>query len=216
MVRVPRIAAARDAQPLMSSGNEPLSLERFAEISAELDTGDPRDEVLARAGLTVPEWLNIQQYWLGNISAEATRLRYELFHRYSKLFIEARRAAVARKAKKRQVLAPTSSRSEQVLMGQAVPEQREAAAPLQHGLGAGSQSGPRLSLAQWAALCAEIAVFANNADAIRERYGFDEPTFDRERAQWENLFGADRGVFDEYLSRFRHYRDWFLGAQAGG
>lgn len=192
----------------------PLTLERYAEISAELDAGDLRDEVLARAGISVPEWLNAQQYWLGSISAEASQLRYELFHRYSKLFLEARKAAVARKGKKRQILAPNAAVEAQQLMGTEVPVQREAAAPLQFGLGA-TASGPRLNLAQWASICAEIAVFAANADAIRQRYGFDADGFAREQAIWNNQFASDRASFDEYLLRFRHYRDWFLGAQAG-
>lgn len=190
-----------------------ITLERYAELSAELDAGEPRDEMLARAGLSVDEWLAAQHHWLGSISAEATRNRYELAHRYSKLFIASRKMAVARRAKKRQVL-PTGSSEPQVLSGREVPVQREVAAPLMQGLGVAAKEGPRLNLAQWAALCAELAVFAVNADAIRERYGFDSATFAREQAQWENLFAADRGVFDEYLGRFRHYRDWFLGARA--
>jgi hypothetical protein len=190
-----------------------LTLERYAELSAELDAGEPRDELLARENIAEADWLNAQQYWLSSMSAEATRLRYELSHRYSSLFLKARKVAVIRRAKKRQVLAPNSSR-EQPLSGREVPLQKEAAAPLMQGLGVAQADGPRLTLAQWAAFCAELAVFATNADAIRQRYGFDDPTFTREQAQWENLFAADKTVFDEYLMRFRHYRDWFLGAQA--
>jgi hypothetical protein len=192
-----------------------ITLERYAELSAELDTGEPRDELLARENIAEPDWLNAQQYWLSSIAAEATRNRYELAHRYSKLFLDARKSAVARKAKKRQIIAPNSSRGDQPLSGRAVPKQQEAAAPLMQGLGVATQEGPRLTLAQWAAFCAELAVYASNADAIRQRYGFDDPTFAREQAQWENLFAADKSVFEEYLGRFRHYRDWFLGAHAG-
>lgn len=190
-----------------------LTLERYAELSAELDAGEPRDELLARENLTEANWLNAQQYWLSSMSAEATRARYELAQRYSKLFLTARKVAVIRRAKKRQVLSPSSSR-EQPLAGREVPKQTEARAPLMQGLGVAQTEGPRLTLAQWAAFCAELAVFAPNAEAIRQRYGFDDPTFDREQAQWENLFAADKSVFDEYLMRFRHYRDWFLGAHA--
>lgn len=193
-----------------------LTLERYAELSAELDAGELRDELLARENLVEADWLNAQQYWLASMSAEATRLRYELAQRYSSLFLAARKVAVIRRAKKRQVLAPNSPR-EQPLMGQDVPKQREASAPLMQGLGVAQSpeiDGPRLTLAQWAAFCAELAVFAANAEPIRQRYGFDDAAFAREQAQWENLFAADRGVFDEYLMRFRHYRDWFLGAAA--
>lgn len=190
-----------------------ITLERYAELSAELDTGELRDELLARENIAEADWLNAQQYWLQSMGLEATRNRYELAHRYSSLFLKARKAAVTRKAKKRQVVAPNSVR-EQPLSGREVPRQQEASAPLMQGLGVASTDGPRLTLAQWAAFCAELAVYATNADAIRQRYGFDDATFSREQAQWENLFASDRSVFDEYLGRFRHYRDWFLGAAA--
>ncbi len=68
-----------------------LPLERFAELSAELDAGVSREQVLAEAGLTPEVWAGTQEHWLGKIAAEATRKRFDLTTRYTKAFSARRR-----------------------------------------------------------------------------------------------------------------------------
>jgi hypothetical protein len=43
---------------------DPLSLVHYAELRAEMDAGDLRDDVLTRAGLSVDEWIAAQMEWL--------------------------------------------------------------------------------------------------------------------------------------------------------
>ena len=73
-----------------------LPLERFAELSAELDAGVSREQVLAEAGLTPEVWAGTQEHWLGKIAAEATRKRFDLTTRYTKAISARRRRSVIR------------------------------------------------------------------------------------------------------------------------
>ena len=69
-----------------------VTIERYAEIRAELEAGRLRDDVLARAGLTVDEWIAAQRGWLEQLSRELKRDRFELTNRYSRLFLDHQRA----------------------------------------------------------------------------------------------------------------------------
>ena len=69
-----------------------VTIERYAEIRAELEAGRLRDDVLARAGLTVDEWLAVQRGWLEQLSRELKRDRFELTNRYSRVFLDHQRA----------------------------------------------------------------------------------------------------------------------------
>lgn len=241
-----------------------LSLERYAEVAAELDVGAPRDRVLAEANVSLQNWLSTQQYWLQRIGAEALRGRQELLSRYNERFGAARRAALARRLKKRDVYAsedvaasqrqpqpesiplppavqavPSAQQlaaaqhlaaAQQVAaqqgsmpmsvmgsmpMSVAVPPPMPAAAPASsYGVQMGAAQ-PRLTLPQYASLCAEMAVRAGQEESVCARYGFDEPGYARERQSWEARFAEDRMLFQEYLARFRHYRDWMLGSATG-
>jgi hypothetical protein len=182
-----------------------LPLERFAVIAAALDAGQPRDAVLAREGLVEEEWLRNQQAFLHAMGQEASRGRSELTARYQDLFVEARKAAL----RTRWNSGPVSAAPTEL-----VPSPTTRSEPLSVAVASGPPSAPRLTLAQWAALCAEIAVAPERSPIALARYGFDDELHDRERASWDTVFAGDPSIFEEYLARFRHYRDWFLGAAA--
>lgn len=69
-----------------------VTIERYAEIRAELEAGRLRDDVLARAGLTVDEWIAAQRGWLEQLARELKRSRFELTNRYSRVFLDHQRA----------------------------------------------------------------------------------------------------------------------------
>jgi hypothetical protein len=46
-----------------------LPLDRYAEVQAELEAGQLRDEVLARAGLSAEEWTAAQRTWLDKMGS---------------------------------------------------------------------------------------------------------------------------------------------------
>jgi hypothetical protein len=53
--------------PIPGSTNtepQPLSIERYARMRAEMETGRLRDDVLAVAGITADEWMVAQRQWL--------------------------------------------------------------------------------------------------------------------------------------------------------
>ncbi|MGZ3419341.1 MAG: hypothetical protein ACXVEF_01035 [Polyangiales bacterium] len=198
-----------------------LALEQYADIAAELDAGAPRDETLAAMNITLATYLEAQQHWLSRIAAEAHRGRSKTFDLYNARFLEKRREVRARlQASDR--AAERARRASAIGLDQVVYSTRpsmpsqaptEVEAPLRHGLGVAGD-GPRLTLSQYASLCAELAVQPDQDAAIRARYGFDTANLERERAGWEARFASTPTLFAEYLAYFRHYRDWLLGAQA--
>ena len=197
----------------------PLALERYAELSAELDAGTPRDHVLAQAGITLDAWFIVQQIWLDLMAAEARARRFETSRRFQQIYVTRRRALAAHGIGRVPTKAPTSAPrsfdppSSQATRPMPAPE---AAAPLQAGYGVNVQaSGPRLTLPQYSSLCVELAVTPDQADAIRRRYGFDEASHLRENQEWQWRFDQDRVLFDRYLALFKQYRDWISGARAG-
>jgi hypothetical protein len=64
-----------------------LTVDRCAEIRAELEAGRPRDEVLARAGLSDAEWAEAQLSWLEKMGEELLLGRFELSGRYTAAFL---------------------------------------------------------------------------------------------------------------------------------
>jgi len=192
----------------------PLDLERFAQLSADIDVGNVREQVLAEAGVSLETWLAAQQWWLSRMGAEATRKRYDLTNRYQAAFLAYRRIAFQRKLKRRHLGAAENAPPSSV-SGAARPEApREVQAPLMGGYGANAApaEGPRLTLAQYASLRAEMAVYPAHLDTIRSRYGFDEGSYAREDGEWQWRFEADKELFGQYVALFRHYRDYLLGA----
>ncbi len=74
-----------------------MEIERYAELRAEMDTGALRDDVLARAGLSVDEWVGVQRDWLEKMGDELSRGRRELTNQYTKAFLERQRALAGAK-----------------------------------------------------------------------------------------------------------------------
>lgn len=70
----------------------PIDLERFATLSAELDAGAPRDELCAREGISVDQWVAAQEAWLARMADETARKRFTLTNRYNNAFVARRRA----------------------------------------------------------------------------------------------------------------------------
>ena len=64
-----------------------LSLEAFAEVSAELAAGGRLMAVLERHNLSEPRWRSVQSVWLVRLAEEAGRQRYKLNDRYQKAFL---------------------------------------------------------------------------------------------------------------------------------
>ena len=197
----------------------PLDLERFAQLSAEIDVGNLRDQVLSEGGVSLETWSQAQQWWLSRMAAEATRKRFDLTNRYTAAFLAYRRLALQRKLKRRHhgtaadvipiaPIAPIAKHAERP----AAPS--EVQAPLMGGYGqnAAPADGPRLTLAQYSSLRAEMAVYPAHLETIRARYGFDEASYGREDGEWQWRFEADKALFAQYVALFRHYRDWLLGA----
>jgi hypothetical protein len=126
-----------------------LTLERFAELSAELDAGAPRDEVLEAASLSGDEWSAAQEHWLAKMASEAARKRFELTNRYTKAF-KARRETLAAP---RAVVAPIAPSAAVAPTRASEPPPRVASAPpppavpeLARGDGASPWAGgPRLA-----------------------------------------------------------------------
>lgn len=203
----------------------PMPVERYAELAAEIDVTQDRDAVLGREGLSLEGWLGAQEHWLGRFGDEAAHRRFGLAQRYGQLYLTARvRLQKARDAGRRPGDRPIDVRAERIDLSQATSPAPVAVVetPLAAGLGsaqvAGVSTGPRLTLAQYAGLAAEIAVAPERQTEILGRYGFDEASFGREHQSWQVLFAGDQARFADYLAHFRHYRDWFLGGsvQAGG
>jgi hypothetical protein len=65
---------------------QPVSLERYAELTARITSGEKRDEVLKSVHLDLETWEMSQQFWLGKMATEAGRDRYSLAQRYGLLF----------------------------------------------------------------------------------------------------------------------------------
>ncbi|UQA63185.1 hypothetical protein [Polyangium aurulentum] len=73
----------------------PLTIERYAQIRAEMEAGRLRDEVLARAGVTMGAWVAEPRTWLQKMGAEFERGRFELTNRYTQAFFERQKALEA-------------------------------------------------------------------------------------------------------------------------
>lgn len=63
-----------------------LSLERFAEVRAEIERTGDRDAALAAAGLDAREWIRVQRHWLRELAGEITGGGTELAARYCRAF----------------------------------------------------------------------------------------------------------------------------------
>jgi len=72
-----------------------LSIEGYARVRAEMEAGGLRDGVLARAGVSLDEWADVQLGWLDKMGAETERGRFELTNRFTQAFLERQREIAA-------------------------------------------------------------------------------------------------------------------------
>jgi hypothetical protein len=77
------------------SASASFTLDRYAQIRAHIETGRPRDEALARAGLSVDEWHAGQRAWVDALEREHAEGRSELFLRFNQAFLDERATLVA-------------------------------------------------------------------------------------------------------------------------
>jgi len=76
--------------------DEPLVLERYAAICAEIDAGAPAKPLLEREGVTPEAWARAQAHWLKRMAAEIEGRRFPVTTRYQALFKAKRGVAEAR------------------------------------------------------------------------------------------------------------------------
>ena len=94
--RVPEPPPVLSQPPARGVGSREITIERCAELRAEMDAGRLRDEVLGWAGVTAEEWTAAQRGWLEKMGAELGRGRFELTNRYTQAFLAQQRARTAR------------------------------------------------------------------------------------------------------------------------
>src|SRR5687767_2732719 len=69
-----------------------LPLERFAALSAEIESGSPRDAVLDREGLSPEQWAAFEAMWRARIEDDISHGSFELTNRYNAAFVASRAA----------------------------------------------------------------------------------------------------------------------------
>jgi len=82
----------------MPSTSEPLPVERFAALNAEIDAGQPVRDVLEREDISEEAWATTQEHWLSRMAEESERHRFEVTNRYGTVF-KAHRAVASAKLK---------------------------------------------------------------------------------------------------------------------
>ncbi len=201
---------------------QPLSLERYAELTARMTSGEKRSDVLASAQIDLETWESSQQYWLGKMAAEAGRERYSLAQRYGVLF----KTAQARLSGAPMKLARWSPRGKQAVV-QAIPQApvptapvgaaappaplpsspAAAAPPPPFAAPSGAAYKAHLTMEQLAAMRAEIAT-ASEAEqpAVMQRFGLDSTTWELEEAHWQRRLAGDQDLFKRYLRQFQYCR----------
>ena len=73
----------------------PLSLDRFAGISARIEVGLPREHVLAEEQISTETWELTQETWLARLGAHAAQRKLGLQRRYGELLAAHRKAALS-------------------------------------------------------------------------------------------------------------------------
>jgi hypothetical protein len=192
-----------------------LTLERFAELSARLASGETRAEALAAASVDEQQWARSQEFWLGRMSEEAGRGRHALAQRYAKLFaaVQRRLREPKKPARRRQWRAMAPARVAHAIPPATAPAAAASSSP---PAAAGPASIPapastaaphvaRLTVEQLAALRAEL-VMAPPAEheVVRSRFGLDEATWQREEAYWQRKLAADEALFQRFLRQFAY------------
>jgi len=191
-----------------------LSLAEFARVSAFIDAGLPRDEVLEEAGILPDDWDYSQTTWLDRIGGQVRQQKYTLHARYAELFEKARKAAnqvlrnKRRKLKGVMPVAPTARMSPILVSAQLVRPQasRGGGSAQPAAKPAALPATPRLTVEQLATLRAELVLAPDKAEEIRDRFGLNERSHEQEDAIWKERFGADKDLFQRYVKLFQYYR----------
>ncbi|KYF70856.1 HEAT repeat domain-containing protein [Sorangium cellulosum] len=105
---------------------------------------------------------------------------------------------------------PPSSRSPPTVEQVHGPGSRSSPAPSPSREPASSGAETILSLAQYASLCAELAVFPWATETIFQRYGLD--TGEKRHAvdaAWKERLRRDRGQYDSWQQMYRNYHDYW-------
>jgi hypothetical protein len=192
----------------------PLSVELFARLTARIEAGARRDQVLASESVDVARWERTREYWLDRMSHEAESERFGIAHLYGKAFkaeqerigdgargshgepraIRRGRIAEWRSAATTVAAAPTTSDA----VGGRGSEPTSPLAP---------PHAATLTLEQLAAMRAELATTSEpEHPAIRERFGLDAASWAREEAHWQGRLRSDPELFRRYVGRFQYFR----------
>jgi hypothetical protein len=196
-----------------------MSLERFAELTARMTSGEKRSDVLRSAHIDEETWEVSQQYWLGKMATEAGRDRYSLAQRYGVLF-KAAQKQLDKAAAPRAVRTRTFGNQKRVVV-HAIPaapsppvasSRPSMLSPL--SMPAPSVPSPsmaaytaRLSLERLAAMRAEIATAPEGDQPnVLERFGLDSTSWQNEETHWQRKLAGDENLFKRYLRQFQYCR----------
>jgi hypothetical protein len=195
---------------------QPMSLERYAELSARMASGQKRDEVLKSTDIDEATWETSQQYWLGKMADEAGRDRYSLAQRYGVLFKAAQAVVDGTAGRPMKRLPPRSKRQVVVHAMPVAPPPPPASAPAVAAprSPAGAMAPPvavaasyaaRLTVEQLAAMRAEIATAPDgDQPAVLQRFGLDSASWEKEEAHWQRKLALDEPLFKRYLRQFQY------------
>ena len=217
---------------------EPISLERFAELTARMTSGGKRGDVLKAADVAEVLWEASQEYWMGKMAAEAGRDRFSLAQRYATLYktaaarlsgIPMKLPRYPRKPQQQVVVhavpatpspgstpaAPTPPPSDGASSRPLSPAVVPPPPPLAPAAAAPAPSmlnyTSRLTLEQLAAMRAEIGLAAEAEQAgVMQRFGLDLTTWEREEAHWQRELARDQDLFKRYLKQFQYCRSLLL------
>lgn len=115
-------------------GTRELTLQRYAEMRAEMEAGVLRDELLSREGISCDEWIEVQTDWLTKMGKELDRGRFELTNQYTKAFLAHQSSLVG---------AASAEKAEAVMLLPQVPEAPGVSEPrLELQSESGSKMGP--------------------------------------------------------------------------
>ncbi len=87
----------------MVSDPGPVALERFAELRAEIDAGEPLDGVIDREAISPEKWAAAQAHWLKQMADEAEAKRFETTTRYQTLYRIKKKLLDAERARKKRL-----------------------------------------------------------------------------------------------------------------
>lgn len=205
-----------------------LRLDRFAELSARMASGEKKSDVLSSAQVDEAHWDASQQFWLGKMAQEAGRQKFALSQKYASLYRVAM-AKVTKAAAERKAVKKREPVQQQQVVVHAIPVAPAPPPPVAVvpppapvSVRGGPPSVPpprsvtpppmsvyaaRLTVEQLAAMRAEVATTAEaqHPDVFR-RFGLDPTTWELEEAHWQRRLARDPDLFQRYLRQFQYCR----------